>query len=306
MNRRQKDEFQKLVEGNIFFDEPMSKYTSFGIGGKADAIISPGDVEELIRAVVYLQKERIPYFILGKGTNILVKDGGIRGAVISLIKYFRKIKEVEEEKDYVLIDAQAGVSLAELIRFCIQKGLSGLEFASGIPGSLGGALIMNAGSFGGELGEVVERVVMLNGRGKTGEKKKGELSFSYRRLHLPRETIILSAILKLKKASKEKVAAQVEALFEKRKLKQPLKFKSGGSIFKNPQGDFAGKLIEEAGLKGLQIENTMVSDLHANFIVNLGEARAKDIISLIEKVQREVYQRKGIKLEPEIVIAGEE
>jgi len=305
MNTRQKDELKKLVTRDIYFDEPLNKFTSFGVGGKAEVLIFPEEMAELKKIVSYLKQEKIACFILGKGTNVLIKDEGIKGAVISIIKSFRNIEVTEKEKDCVTIDAQAGASLAELIKFCVQRGFSGLEFASGIPGSLGGGLAMNAGSFGGELGEIVERITLINGHGEMREMKKEKLSFSYRELRLPREAIVLSVLLRLKKARGKKVSDLVKKLWAERKSKQPLGFKSGGSIFKNPEGFFAGKLIEGAGLKGFRIGDAMVSDRHANFIVNMGKARSKDIISLMEMIQKEVHQKNGIKLEPEIIIAGE-
>ncbi len=305
MNRGQKDDLRKLVEGDIFFDEPMGRYTSFGIGGSADVLIFPREVSELIEIISYLRYEQVPCFVLGKGSNLLVKDGGIRGAVISLIRFFRRIKQAGENKDCAMIEAQAGISLTELIDYCLKRGVMGLEFASGIPGSLGGGLMMNAGSFGGELGQVVKRVTIINGEGKIREKERNELSFSYRKLHLSKDAIILSALLELKTGAANKMAHKVKNLLVERRLKQPLKYKSGGSVFKNPPGFFAGKIIDETGLKGLKMGDAMVSDHHANFIVNLGEAKAGDVILLMERVQREVYERKGIKLEPEIKVIGE-
>jgi UDP-N-acetylmuramate dehydrogenase len=304
VNGRQIEELRKIVKGNLFTNQPMKEYTSLRMGGLADVIVFPEGIEDLRGTIKYLSRERMPYFILGNGTNLLVKDGGIRGVVIALSHGFNRV-ELLRKNDPSLIYAEAGVPLASLIRFAIDHSLSGLEFAAGIPGTVGGGIIMNAGGRLGELKDVTESVTILNPRGEITTKKQEDLRFSYRNLQLPRDSIILSAVFRLKIDNQSHIRERIQKILSRRKETQPLDLPNAGSVFKNPEGISAGKLIDEAGLKGMQIGNARVSELHANFILNMGNAATQDILSLIEKIQQEVYQKTGVMLETEIRIVGE-
>jgi UDP-N-acetylmuramate dehydrogenase len=303
-NGIQLEELRKIVKGDLLTNQPMKEYTSLRVGGLADVIVFPEDLEDLIGMIKYLSREHIPYFILGNGTNLLVRDGGIRGVVIALSHGFKRV-ELLKENNSSLIFAEAGVPLVSLIRFAIGRSLSGMEFAAGIPGTVGGGLLMNAGGSLGELKDVTQSVTILNPRGEITTKKQEDLRFSYRNLQLPKNSIILSAVFRLKIDNQSHIRERIQKILLSRKETQPLDLPNAGSIFKNPEGVSAGKLVDEAGLKGIQIGNAKVSELHANFILNMGNATAQNILSLIEKIQQKVYQKTGFMLEPEIRIVGE-
>lgn len=294
-----KNEIRSLVE-NIEFDVPMKTKTSFKVGGLADVLAMPKDAEELGRLVRYISEKGLPSFILGRGTNLLVLDGGIRGVVID-IKGLNRL----EVRDGGFIHSGAGVPLPKLVYFAMDNSLTGLEFASGIPGSVGGAVVMNAGAAEGEMKDVVESLTLMNEVGDIKEVKRDALCFSYRNLSLPKGSIVLGAVFKLKIGEKEAIKERIHSLMQARKTKQPLDQPNAGCIFKNPPTGSAGRIIDEVGLKGLQFGGAKVSDLHANFIVNNGSATAKDILSLVDDVMEKVYEKRGIALEPEIKIVGE-
>ena len=300
MQRDFRKEVRGLIDGKVLFDAPMRRYTSMKVGGPADVLIYPGDTDELRRVVLHAKRKRIPLFVLGNGTNLVVGDGGIRGWVLSLT---RGLKKMDLEGDGV--DAEAGVPLRRLIQFSARRGLAGLETFSGIPGTVGGALAMNAGAWGTEIKDVVRSVSFLNDKGDVVERSGSRLKFSYRRLDFPASWIILKGRFQLRKAPKKEILERIKACFEKRRRKHPLHYPSAGSIFKNPKEGPAGKWIEEAGLKGARRGQAMVSDRHANFIVNLGKATAAEVIGLMERVEREVYDEKGISLEREVRVIGE-
>ncbi|MBI5183603.1 MAG: UDP-N-acetylmuramate dehydrogenase, partial [Nitrospinae bacterium] len=245
------------------FNESMRRYTTFHIGGKADIVIFPEDVED-IRKILSVSRERdIPIFVLGGGANLLVKDGGIRGIVLSLRKGFRDIRIV----DGTTVSVGVGAKIIEVVGFAGDNGLSGLEFAAGIPGSVGGALIMNAGAGGKEMAEVVESVTLMNQEGDILNMVGDDIGFGYRYSRFPSGSILLMARLSLKEGDKREIKEKMEVNLEERKKREPISFPSAGSIFKNPVGDFAGRLIESAGLKGYRIGDAQVSEKHANFIV---------------------------------------
>ncbi len=299
MDEAIKNEIKALVE-NVEFDVPMKMKTSFRVGGPADALAMPKDAEELQRLIRYIKEKGLLSFILGRGTNLLVLDGGIRGVVVD-IKGLNKL----EVRDVGFIHSGAGVPLPKLVYFAMDNSLTGLEFASGIPGSVGGAVVMNAGAAEGEMKDVVESVTLMNEDGDIKEVKRDALCFSYRNLSLPKGSIVLAAAFKLKFGEKEAIKERIHSLMQARKTKQPLDQPNAGCIFKNPPTGSAGRIIDEAGLKGLQFGGARVSDLHANFIVNNGNATAKDILSLVDDVMEKVYEKRGIALEPEIKIVGE-
>lgn len=297
---------EKEIKGEVRYAVPMAEYTSFRVGGPVDFLFFPADAADLKKILEWGRKEKIPYFILGKGTNLLVRDGGWRGMAISLIQGFSRIAEVSRGEREVILEVEAGVPLEGLINFCRINGLAGLEFAAGIPGSVGGAIYMNAGAFGGEIKQVLESVGLMDSQGNILRKERGELEFSYRSLRLAKGEIILDGLFKLGLGEPSLVRAKIEEIITKRKEKQPYEFPSAGSVFRNPQAGPAGGLIEKVGLKGYQIGEAQISEKHANFIINRGQARAKDILSLIELARCKVFREIGVLLELEIQVVGED
>lgn len=289
-----------LIKGRVLFDAPMRKFTSIKVGGPADSLFFPKDVVELRKVVRYARRKDIPILILGRGTNLVVRDKGIRGWVISLTQ---GMKKVQLEGD--VVEAEAGLSLQRLVQFSIQKGLTGFEPFFGIPGTVGGGLAMNAGAWGVELKDILLSVTLMNENGEVVERPRQKLKFSYRRLALPPTWIILKGRFQLRKGRREEILERVKSYSEMRKRTQPLDYPSAGSIFKNPAEGPAGKWIEEAGLKGFRMGQAMISDRHANFIINHGKATAQEVINLMEWVERKIYEEKGISLEREVRVVGE-
>jgi UDP-N-acetylmuramate dehydrogenase len=300
MNNDYKKYASGLIKGRVLFDAPMKKFTSIKVGGPADSLLFPKDMVELRKVVRYTRRKDIPILILGKGTNLVVRDKGIRGWVISLTQ---GMKKVQLEGD--VIQAEAGLSLQRLVQFSIQKNLTGLEPFFGIPGTVGGGLAMNAGAWGVELKDILLSITLMNEKGEVVERPRKKLKFSYRRLAIPPTWIILKGRFQLKKGRKEEILEHVRSYSEIRKRTQPLDYPSAGSIFKNPAEGPAGKWIEEAGLKGFRMGQAMVSDRHANFIINLGKATAQEVINLMEWVERKIYEEKAISLEREVRVVGE-
>jgi len=300
MRRNYKKWASGLITGRVLFDAPMKQFTSMKVGGPADSLLLPKDVGELRKVVRYARRKRIPFLILGKGTNLIVRDKGVRGWVISLSQGMKKI-HVEGE----VVEAEAGLLLQRLVQFSIQKGLTGLEPFFGIPGTVGGGLAMNAGAWGAELKDVLLSMTLMKEDGEIVERPRSKLRFSYRGLVIPTSWIILKGRLQLKKGKKEEILERVKSYSEMRKKRQPLDYASAGSIFKNPKEGPAGKWIEEVGLKGFRIGQAMISERHANFIINLGKAKAEEVIRLIEVIETKVYQENGISLEREVKVVGE-
>jgi UDP-N-acetylmuramate dehydrogenase len=300
MKRNYKKAARGLIKGRVLFDAPMRQFTSIRVGGPADGLFFPKDVGELKKVVRYARQKKIPFFILGKGTNLVVKDKGIRGWVISLAQGMKKV-----QTDGEVVEAEAGLPLQRLVQFTIQKGLTGMEPFFGIPGTVGGGLAMNAGAWGCELKDVLLSITLMKEDGEVIERSRQRLKFSYRTLDLPPSWIILKGRFQLKKEKKEEILERVKSYSEMRKRTQPLDYPSAGSIFKNPKEGSAGKWIEEAGLKGFRMGQAMVSDRHANFIINVGKATAEEVINLMERVERKIYEEKGISLEREVKVVGE-
>lgn len=298
--RDYRKEAMGLIEGRVLFHAPMRKYTSIKVGGPADCLLFPKDIQELRKVIRHARKKRIPLFVLGKGTNLIVRDRGMTGWVISLT---RGMKKIEREGEW--IEAEAGCSLQRLVQFSIQQGLAGLEPFFGIPGTVGGGLAMNAGAWGTELKDVVRSITLMNENGEVVERSRSRLKFSYRKLDLPPSWIILKGSFRLKEGRREALLERMKSFSEMRKRTQPIDYPSAGSIFKNPEKGPAGKWIDEAGLKGFRIGQAMVSDRHANFIVNLGQASAEEVLRLIEWVEKRVFEEKGISLEREVRVVGE-
>ena len=276
----------------------LRDFTSFKIGGKADIMIFPDTFEKLEEIVSFSHTNQIPVFVLGKGSNLLVNDEGIRGVVINTCK-LDKIELVDE----TTIRCGCGISLSRLCRFALDNSLTGLEFAFGIPGTAGGAAYMNAGAYGGEMKDVLIYCEHLNADGSKGSFADDELSLSYRHsAYSDKDYVITALTLKLQKGDKEEIKAKMDELIGKRKDKQPLEYPSAGSTFKRPEGFFAGALVEECGLKGYTVGGAQVSEKHAGFVINIGSATAKDVIGLIEHCQKTVQEQKGVVLEPEVKI----
>ena len=283
----------------VRYDEPLKSHTTFKIGGNCIALIEPREISDIIEAVKICRKNSIKFFVIGNGSNLLVPDEGYNGVIIKLKSEFSKI---EVEGDYLIVNS--GAKLSEVYTVAYENSLTGFEFASGIPGTIGGAIYMNAGAYGGEMKDIVESVEVLDlDNFELRELKNEELEFSYRKSIIQRKNYIVTTIkLKLQKGNKEEINAVYEDLRERRNSKQPLNFGSAGSTFKRPEGHFASKLIEDAGLKGYHINDAWVSEKHSGFIVNKGNASFKEVIELIEYVQKVVFEKFGVKLETEVRI----
>ena len=281
-------------------NEPMSKHTTFRVGGPADLMYFPSTDEQLCKALQAAKEAGIPVLVMGNGSNMIVRDGGIRGLVIVLGERFSNISV-----DGCVLTAQAGASMAKVAATAQQASLSGLEFASGIPGTLGGGCAMNAGAYGGQLSDVlVDARVYLNGEIRTLTREEMEMGYRST-LPLREGGIVLSARFELKNDDGEEIMARMKDLNARRRDKQPLNFPSAGSTFKRPEGYFAGALIEQSGLKGRTVGGAQVSEKHAGFVINIGNATAADITELIAQVQKEVMERFGVQLETEVRILGE-
>src|SRR5690554_56408 len=291
-----------IPEEQILLNESMKKHTSFRIGGPADIMVVPHDTEQVKTAIEIFKAHNIPYFIMGRGSNLLVRDKGIRGGVIKLADGFSKAKVTDRQ-----IQAQAGILLSSLSNLALRAELTGLEFASGIPGTLGGAVAMNAGAYGGEIKDVIEKVIVLDENQKVLSFTNSEMNFGYRKSIVQNtKMIVLEVYMTLEKGNYQESKEKIKELTKRRREKQPLNYPSAGSTFKRPVGYYAGKLIQDSGLKGMRVGNAQISELHSGFIINMGDATAEDVIKLIEKVKTRVYDRIGVNLEPELKIIGEE
>lgn len=301
MNQNLIDELCKIVgEQNVKMNEPMSKHTTFRIGGPAQIFVTPHTVAEVGQAVSACNVCKVPFFMLGHGSNLLVSDAGIEGVVIQLYQNFS-----EYTISGTRIEAQAGIMLSRLGNAVREAGLSGFEFAAGIPGTLGGAVMMNAGAYGGEMKDIVEKVQLMDRDGQLLEKTGKEMEFAYRHSIVEDEGyIVLGATLALQRGKVEEITARMEELAEARRTKQPLEFPSAGSTFKRPEGYFAGKLIMDAGLRGYSVGGAQVSEKHCGFVINKGGATAADVIQLIEDVKKTVYEQFQVELEPEVRRCG--
>lgn len=299
------DALIKRLLGDIEADRvienaPMSKYTTFRAGGNAALLVNPGSMAELFSAVTILKMAKVPYMIMGNGSNLLFKDEGYDGVVV----------RVGEGLDHVLVEqnvifAEPGVKLGQLAKIALEHSLTGLEFASGIPGSLGGAVFMNAGAYGGEMKDVVLSTSSLRRNGMMRDRNRDNLGFGYRTSAFQgSDEIIIGVKILLKPGHPYLIQETMQDLLKKRNEKQPVNMPSAGSFFKRPEGHFAGKLIEDAGLKGLQVGGARVSPLHAGFVVNEGNATATDILNLMKIVQETVKEQFGVTLEPEVRIIG--
>lgn len=297
-----KNLISEKILGEVTLNYPLKEHTSFKIGGNAELFVCPNNLMELLNTLDILKQNNVPYFLLGAGSNLLISDSGVKGAVIKLGDGF---DYAHAKNDYIL--AGAGVSLAKLSAEAKNAELTGLEFASGIPGTLGGAIYMNAGAYGGEMKDVISEVSYIDTDGVVKTVAGEDCGFGYRKsIFSGGDKIIISAKLTLNKGNKDKIIATMRDLNARRKEKQPLEYPSAGSTFKRPEGHFAGALIEEADLKGVSVGGAQVSEKHAGFVINTGDATAKDVRDLIVHVQKTVKEKSGVDLEPEVKIIGEE
>ncbi len=291
-----------VSEEDILTREYMKNHTSFKIGGSADFLVTPRTVDQIQNLIKTLKKENIPVFIMGNGSNLLVSDKGIRGVVIKLSKNFSSFSISGDE-----VTAQSGILLSTLSKSIVNESLSGFEFASGIPGTIGGAVTMNAGAYDSEMKNIVEEVVAMDMDGNIKTFTNQEMNFRYRKSRVTDETlVVLEAKLKLEKGNIEDIKAKIDDFTVRRTTKQPLTAYSAGSTFKRPEGYFAGKLIEDAGLKGIIMRNAAVSSLHSGFVINTGDATCENILELIEFIKLTVFSKFGVMLDEEVRVVGEQ
>ena len=289
-----------VPEENICLQEPMAGHTTFRIGGPADCFLQPENEEQLIQVQRYLGKVGLPFFVLGNGSNLLVSDAGYRGVIIQV---GRKMSAIEVEG--CTIKAQAGATLAQVAKAALEHGLTGLEFASGIPGTVGGGVVMNAGAYDGELSQVVARVHVVNSEGEIMELDNETMEFGYRTSAIKNTSLAITEVqFELSEGDKEQIREKMEDYTSRRREKQPLEYSSAGSTFKRPKGFFAGKLIMDAGLRGYQKGGARVSDKHCGFVINTGDATAEDVRNVIREVQERVKEKFHVTLETEVIFLG--
>lgn len=283
-------------------DEPLSRHTSFRIGGPADLFLQPQEPEELVRALRAARENGVPVMVLGGGSNLLVRDGGVRGLVIKMMKNFDGLEPLGEGR----VHARAGEPGGRAAFRLAELGLGGLEFAVGIPGTVGGGVLTNAGAHGAEWGRRIEWVEGIESDGTPRRISKNKLAFSYRSVKLPHGFVVTGAMLQLAPEDPDRVLATTRGYMEDRRAKQPLNYPNAGCFFKNPPGAHAGKLIEDAGLKGFRLGDLEVSTKHANFIVNLGGGTARDALALVGEIQERVHRAHGVRVETEVMVVGED
>ena len=290
-----------VPEEDILPDEPMSRHTTFRVGGEAQCLIRISNVKQLQKLIPYFRQVEVPYFVLGNGSNLLVSDKGYEGVILQI---GNKMNTITAEGTRIV--AQAGALLSQVARNALENVLTGFEFASGIPGSIGGGVVMNAGAYGGEMKQVVESVLVMDTQGEILELSGDSMEFGYRTSIIKnRPFLVLEVRLKLAQGEMESIAATMEELAIKRREKQPLEYASAGSTFKRPEGYFAGKLIMDAGLRGYSIGGARVSEKHCGFVVNTGKASAADVAEVIREVQERVKDKFGVSLETEVIFLGD-
>ena len=290
-----------LSQDSIKYNEPMKKHTTMRVGGPCDCMVEPSSIEEIQKVLEYARKNNIKYYVIGNGSNLLVKDEGVHALIIKIANKFSGV-EVNGEH----IKAYSGCSVPKLSQIAKENSLSGLEFACGIPGSVGGGIRMNAGAYGSEMVNVVEKVGFLDGNGKLNEIDGKDAHFTYRHSMFVENPkyIVVYAIYKLQKGNKDEISKIMEENMNSRRQKQPIEYPNFGSVFKRPEGYFVGKLVDECGLKGYKIGGAQVSTKHSGFMVNIEDATCKDVLDLIEYVKKKVYEKFNVKLQEEVVILG--
>lgn len=292
---------QYIPENRILRQEPMRLHTTFRVGGPAALFLELQSEQEFRDILTLLHAEEEDYFTVGNGSNLLISDTGYNGVILHPSKNFGDVR-VEGER----LICESGATLAAIARTALEQELTGFEFAAGIPGSLGGAIVMNAGAYDGEMKQVVETVKLITPEGEIITKDSEEMEFSYRHSILKEKPyLVLSVTIKLRKGEKEQIKARMEELAQKRREKQPLEYPSAGSTFKRPEGYFAAKLIQDAGLRGLMVGGAQVSEKHCGFVINKDQSTAKDIYELMKRVQEQVKEKCGVMLEPEVICLGD-
>ncbi|WP_407921133.1 UDP-N-acetylmuramate dehydrogenase [Brevibacillus migulae] len=295
------EELKQANVGKVWVNEPLANHTTWRIGGPADLLIQPKDKETLALAVQMIHRHNIPWSVIGRGSNLLVRDGGIRGAVL---KVAEGLSHCEFRGQEVCVGA--GYSMIRLAVEAGKMGLTGLEFAGGIPGSVGGAVYMNAGAHGSDLSRILKKAEILFDNGEVKVLTNEEMKFAYRTSLLQtKKGVVLEATFQLRDGDRNEIAAVLAANKDRRRQTQPLQLPCAGSVFRNPPGDHSGRLIEEAGLKGFQIGGAQISEMHANFIVNRGGATASDVLTLMDHVRRTIMEKYGVDLHPEVLVVGE-
>ncbi len=290
-------EIKQIFKGRISLNEKLAPFTTFRIGGDADYYVEPVDAQDILSLLKYLKNKDIPYYVMGNGSNVLISDEGIRGVVINLESGFGYLKH-----DKCKITAGAGAKIARFVDFCIQNNCAGVEMLAGIPATVGGALVMNAGAYGGEISAYVDNVLVIQNE-SLSRLAKEECGFAYRSSAL-RSTVVLEGVFQLPRGERDEIGRIRKELLMRRNEAQPVDIPNAGCVFKNPVGLYAAKLIEECGLKGTSAGGAMVSPKHANFIVNVNNANAHDVIELIKFIRKKVLEQKGIELELEIKLIG--
>ncbi len=291
---------QIVGENSILENENMANHTTFKCGGNASLYIAPNSTDELVKVLEVLRNENYPYMVIGNGSNLLVKDSGYDGAIVEVDK---KISEIDVRGEEIIVEA--GAKLSKVATIAMENDLAGFEFAHGIPGNMGGAVVMNAGAYGGEMKDVLKWVKVVDQNGEIKTLENDELELGYRTSRVMKEKmIVLEACIKLDLGVMGDIAEVMALLMSKRKASQPLEYPSAGSTFKRPEGYFAGKLVQDAGMKGYRVGDAMVSDKHSGFVINCGNATATEVIQVIKDVQAKVKEDFGVDLEPEVRIIG--
>lgn len=301
MNKEIVTQFQEIAgTEQVLIQEPMKNHTTFRIGGPAACFVRPQDAGQVERILHICRENEVPWFILGNGSNLLVSDRGFDGVIIQI---YRNMSRIQVSGHHMTV--QAGALLSAVAKQALREGLSGLEFASGIPGTVGGAVVMNAGAYGGEMKDVVESVTVLDEERAVRKLAREELQMGYRTSLVKKKGYtVLEAVLKLNDGDPAAISARMEELKEQRVSKQPLEYPSAGSTFKRPEGYFAGKLIMDSGLRGFRVGGAQISEKHCGFVINTGDATAEDVVRLIRQVQDIVYEKFHVKLEPEVRFLG--
>lgn len=293
---------KNIYGDTLCINEPMSRHTTFRIGGAAGYLVMPRTRDELAQTIQVCRQEQVPFYIIGNGSNLLVSDAGYEGVIIQI---YQTLNSIEIDGDLAVITAGAGALLVKIAKMACAAELTGLEFASGIPGTVGGAVVMNAGAYGGEMKDVVSEVTVMDQDGRFYMLQADQLDFGYRHSAIAAENLIVVEVkLQLRVGVHQEIESCMKTLAAARKEKQPLEYPSAGSTFKRPEGYFAGKLIDDAGLRGYQVGGARVSDKHCGFVVNTGGATAADVMTLVEDVRRKVQENSGVTLEPEVKFLG--
>jgi UDP-N-acetylmuramate dehydrogenase len=293
---------KSMLEKNVAFDQPMEQWTTFRVGGKVEALCFVEDLVTLRRVLACAKEKGTPYLVVGRGSNLLVKDQGLTGLALILRGQLARVERTGNDPD--LLSAGAGLHLSNLLNECRCQGLGGLEFLAGIPGAVGGAVAMNAGAWGKETADVLHEIEIMSASGELIKTDRANLRFSYRQLCMPEGSVIVKATFQCIRLSSQEVGERMRRYLDLRKNSQPLEYASGGSVFKNPPGDFAGRLIDGVGLKGFRVGGAMISSKHANFIVNTGGAKACDVLALMNLAREKVREEMGVDLQPEIKVVG--